>query len=406
MSAFKNKMNVFKIFILVYNVCFRMAVVSQILMENIDLLREEMDVDTHAEELRNGKLLTGHQFANVMLAPENKKVFRLLKAFQGDDAIIIRDGIKKIQPRLYAQVFGESSDTQKNKKRPASPLATPLPGGPKKLKPELSSSFSPALLPETLETVSPLDDILEEGGETSPSLINCKNPKKSHSVDSVPEKNDSAIVISDENDDNDGNKENLPKCFKAGSIPLSKGVKKTEGKEICKIEISKRLFVVVNKYEGTIFIHVRHYDEQGNPTKKGAALNMSRWLILEMLEKKIDASLLANSKGHQPQDLSEHLGGGYYATIENGRPYINIRKWFISDKENNTLKPTKKGVTLNVSQWEKVKWCFSVMRDFVPELLGSKVICFEGHDNQMGYHSCPECQGNIFENAENSQTDA
>lgn len=70
---------------------------------------------------------------------------------------------------------------------------------------------------------------------------------------------------------------------------------KTDGcdDDRCMLHVEGDCFVVAKEYNGEILIHIRNYIRgRGKrfPTKHGAALNMSKWLVLETKREEINTT--------------------------------------------------------------------------------------------------------------------
>jgi hypothetical protein len=75
---------------------------------------------------------------------------------------------------------------------------------------------------------------------------------------------------------------------------------------------------------------------------------------------------------------------------------VDIRQWWWC-KESQSMKPSRKGIFLSLSQWEKLKDTFEIMNDFVPELKDAVPCSMEGdHQNQMGFLQCSFCNPNEY----------
>lgn len=174
-------------------------------------------------------------------------------------------------------------------------------------------------------------------------------------------------------------------------------------KELCMIPIGNDIFVVANKFSDKIWIHIRKYEKNSTggyyPTKKGVALCMNQWLLLEMYVSAID-----NAIGHMIDDVNEehetafHLGQGVYVTLNKTFPTVDVRqRWRIPESGN--VVPTKRGVSLTYDKWEALKDLFPEVRRSVPELEETlPCICTDSHQNQEGMLSCSFCNpfGDLF----------
>jgi hypothetical protein len=124
------------------------------------------------------------------------------------------------------------------------------------------------------------------------------------------------------------------------------------------------------------------------PMKKGISLPLGRWKILSGATEDIDEAL---SKG---SSYSIHLGGNVYCKVTDHGVCVDIRQYW-SPPDTKSIVPTKKGITLQPTEYTKLKDIMSIIEDFVPEL-NAVVPCYaqSDHLNQLGYLRCVECNPN------------
>ncbi|CAC5420795.1 unnamed protein product [Mytilus coruscus] len=125
------------------------------------------------------------------------------------------------------------------------------------------------------------------------------------------------------------------------------------------------------------------------PTKQGASLTLSRWLMLKSKKDEIDLKFKNGLDGKLEEEDLIHLGGGVYITINPEFPTVDIRHFWRPQDAPKAV-ATKRGVALNKFKWERLCYVMDLMIDFVPEL-NSGVICEFTHDNEMGILACKEC---------------
>lgn len=168
----------------------------------------------------------------------------------------------------------------------------------------------------------------------------------------------------------------------------------TQEKERCMINIGGDIFVVVNEWEGEVLIHIRKYDKNSAdvyvPTRKGIALRLTQWQLLEMYVDEIEAAI-----GRMIEDdgleMTFHLGKGVYITVAKEYPTVDIRQKWIPP-ESEIVAPTKKGISLTYDKWEALKETFNTVKEAVPEM-DSIVPCIlrDDHQNQEGMLNCDYC---------------
>ena len=158
----------------------------------------------------------------------------------------------------------------------------------------------------------------------------------------------------------------------------------------CKLEIGQNVYVTATPWKEEILIHIRKFDsDKGSfPTKRGIALTLKHWVELCASKSQVDETITA-LKERKEEKLFSHIGANVYVSVDKNFTGVDIRQWWWCD---NAIKPSKKGIFLSLSQWEKLKDCFEILSDFVPELKDT-VPCMmqEDHQNQEGYIRCNFC---------------
>ena len=122
------------------------------------------------------------------------------------------------------------------------------------------------------------------------------------------------------------------------------------------VALDTRRFVSVSSFHGKSLVDIREFYVDGGelkPGKKGISLTTEQW---EKLGQDIDGvsnSLPGATKEAKTiVDLSAkrrlsvvNLGGG---------PRVDIREYYVAEKEGGALKPGKRGISLTADQWEKL----------------------------------------------------
>ncbi|XP_046573532.1 uncharacterized protein LOC124281642 [Haliotis rubra] len=162
----------------------------------------------------------------------------------------------------------------------------------------------------------------------------------------------------------------------------------------CHLHLGDNVFVTAKTWDGVLNIHVRKYEVypsgKAYPTKRGIVLTLKHWLeipsvFIQLME--------AVREGRNQAYV--HIGVNVYASLDpNGS--VDLRQWEKNDQLG--VVPTAKGIMLSPDQWKKLRDCYDVMPDFVPELK-DMVPCMaqEDHQNQMGYLQCSFCNPNDYE---------
>ncbi|XP_061191755.1 uncharacterized protein LOC133199995 [Saccostrea echinata] len=162
----------------------------------------------------------------------------------------------------------------------------------------------------------------------------------------------------------------------------------------CRINLDNftNLFLTASPYKEEIMIHIRHFtDSHGRifPTKKGVTFPLPRWLKFECLLDEIE-DYLENHRNQQ-QQMKWHIGGGVYVSLTPEFPTLDIRHFWKPDDSKEPI-PTKKGVTLTRSKFDRLRSAVFELREVVPELNDAQLCMLdESHQNQLGVLICPEC---------------
>ncbi|XP_069109811.1 uncharacterized protein [Argopecten irradians] len=165
--------------------------------------------------------------------------------------------------------------------------------------------------------------------------------------------------------------------------------------DFCKLHIGKEVYVVANMFRGETLIHIRTYGKREDgttfPTKKGIALNPTRWKrLVDRCSGTIDDTIEKVKKG-ELVDIKLHLGGNLYVSINSGYGCVNIRRWYMPKDEDGGLVPTRQGIALNFEQWDKLKDCMLLLPDFIGDELDDVRLCEDTHHNQMEMIECFDC---------------
>jgi len=83
-------------------------------------------------------------------------------------------------------------------------------------------------------------------------------------------------------------------------------------------------------------------------------LDLEKWVKLQKwYAGDVDEAINKYQKGENV-DLRIHLGRNYYVSLKTGYSLIHIRRWFLPENEEE-VRPTRTGIALNFTQWEKLK---------------------------------------------------
>ena len=147
-------------------------------------------------------------------------------------------------------------------------------------------------------------------------------------------------------------------------------------------------WVVVNRYNKELLIHIREYQTEGEktyPTKKGVFFSPP---ILATLRMHLDdiAHAMEGVKSGKTEEFKLHLGKGIFCTISKKFCLVNLRHYF--ELEGN-LTPTKKGICLKMSEWTDLKRILKEVQELDKEIRHANPCFFSGNHFEPG--SCQIC---------------
>ena len=125
--------------------------------------------------------------------------------------------------------------------------------------------------------------------------------------------------------------------------------------------------------------------------KKGVSLTLSKWKLLAMSVEDIDLCLKEN------KPYQGHLGGNMFVNVSKEFPMrVDIRQYFFPSGES-VPKPTRRGISLFITEWRDLISCSKDLESKVPELEDLQP-CYmqEDHQNQEGMLKCKECNPSAF----------
>ena len=157
----------------------------------------------------------------------------------------------------------------------------------------------------------------------------------------------------------------------------------------CRVSLGNDRYVEVNEWKGELRVDIREWKED-KPTKKGISLILMRWKNWVHQLEYADAALQEKtSYGH-------HIGGNVCCNVAENGVCVDIRQYWKAQVE---LVPTKKGICLRPSEYERLKELVPEIGNALPEL-SAVVPCFlqSDHMNQLGALQCSECNPNDCNN--------
>ena len=167
----------------------------------------------------------------------------------------------------------------------------------------------------------------------------------------------------------------------------------------CKISLGKSVYVVASEFEGEVYIHVRYYDFKKHfPTPFGIGLTPRRWNELKLVLNGIEEKVSHYEKGEEDVSYRHHLGGNFYASITQGFPCVDLRKFWLPEGAKEVC-ATRKGISLGFDQFRALIETVPEIDHHVPELINATPCYLEDdHQNQVGALRCAECNPNDCQN--------
>jgi hypothetical protein len=170
--------------------------------------------------------------------------------------------------------------------------------------------------------------------------------------------------------------------------------------------IGRERYVTVGEWRQQKRISVRQYlryyggDPKTNaplyPTKKGMSLTVDSWVDLMFEKDRITEALKRVTEDEGDVCHRSHIGKNIFVTVDSGRPYVNIRQWFLPQGAEQVV-PTKKGICLNGEEWQKVLEASKEVEKLVPEVKDAIPCGYrDDHSNQEGLLSCSHCSPDTF----------
>lgn len=122
------------------------------------------------------------------------------------------------------------------------------------------------------------------------------------------------------------------------------------------VDLGGSVLCSINCFQGKKGVDVRRMWQDGDdlkPTAKGIRFGEDEWKTLHEHADQIDVA------SKEKKETKIELADLSIITINGqGGDRIDMRKWYV-DKADGEKKPTKKGVSLSVQQWEKLRQNFS-----------------------------------------------
>jgi len=122
--------------------------------------------------------------------------------------------------------------------------------------------------------------------------------------------------------------------------------------------------------------------------KRSILIPAKRWAVFVKQFDEID-NAVKQLREKQYVKYFEHIGGGWYVSINTGFQCIDIRRFYKKDGE---IKPTRDGLALRLSEWLSLQLLVITFPVDQPALVAVQPCYYAtDHQNLMGYLECPEC---------------
>ena len=154
--------------------------------------------------------------------------------------------------------------------------------------------------------------------------------------------------------------------------------------QLGKFSLDNGRFVTVTLFSAKTYVHIRQFRTEGTsvyPTKFGISFLPDRFSRLASIADDVDDQIKRLSSSEE-FTYRRHLGGGVFVEVKSGKYCINIRRFFMPDGTTTPI-PTKVGISLRLSEWDKFKNIIGEVKKLSPELENAIPCYFSlSHSNQ------------------------
>jgi len=125
-------------------------------------------------------------------------------------------------------------------------------------------------------------------------------------------------------------------------------------------------------------------------SQKSATFTPTRWASFLLCLDEIDSQLDKMFRGEEVS-YRNHYGGGWHVSVTSGFQCVDLRKFYIPFGEK-TVKPTKTGIALRLTEWAVFKEEVQALHRDNP-IVANFVPCFlsQDHTNLESIRACREC---------------
>ena len=169
------------------------------------------------------------------------------------------------------------------------------------------------------------------------------------------------------------------------------------GKEMPRLilPLGQYRFIAIVRWNGQLRVDIRQYTAESpgiecGPTKAGVSLSLVRWQKLVDIAPDI-MNAVQRLVADEEVKMMEHLGGNIHVSINSGIYAVDLRQWWLP-QDCDSVKPTRKGIGLRLTEWETLMKQIDIINQSIPEL-STVVPCYlqDDHNNQEGALQCVEC---------------
>ena len=159
------------------------------------------------------------------------------------------------------------------------------------------------------------------------------------------------------------------------------------------IQIGKNKYISCVTFKDEKIIHIREYildDGKLYVTKKGLIFTLKRLANLIIKIYDIDEQIREFREGVRVK-FKIHIGGGVFASIQTGFPFVNLRQYFHPIDQIGEIKPSK-GLVLDWNEWCKLKLALDQLKESDQEIRESEP-CYKNitHMDSNIVLECKEC---------------
>jgi len=127
--------------------------------------------------------------------------------------------------------------------------------------------------------------------------------------------------------------------------------------------------------------------------QKEVVFTKNRWAQFVSLLPCIDDEAKELNKQSRPVAFRQHIGDGYYVSVNDGFMCVDVRKYFLPyGMQRGDEKPTKRGIALRLDEWCELLKLVPLIHQMFPSLANALPCYAQGdHMNQLGWLDCTSC---------------